>query len=96
MTLLGPDGRWSGLINAVSTYVSGAELDRVSVRDFARYDDSGINWRIVEGYGAVIAAHAADLRVMLGCKIRQIDHCGRRPRVARGMEGEESAWLRLI
>ena len=33
-TLLDPNGRWSGLINAVSTYVSGAELDRVSVRDF--------------------------------------------------------------
>ena len=32
-TLLDPDGRWNGLINAVSTYVSGAELDRVSVRD---------------------------------------------------------------
>ena len=81
VTLLDPDCRWSGLINAVSTYVSGAELDRVSVRDFARYDDSGINWRIVQGYGAAIAAHGADLRVMFGCKVRQIDHSGRRLRV---------------
>ncbi len=80
-TLLDPNGRWSGLINAVSTYVSGAELDRVSVRDFARYDDSGINWRIVEGYGAVIAAHGADLPAVLGCEVRQIDHGGRRLRV---------------
>jgi monoamine oxidase len=81
VTLLDPDCRWSGLINAVSTYVSGAELDRVSVRDFARYDDSGINWRIVQGYGAAIAAHGADLRVMFGCKVRRIDHSGRRLRV---------------
>src|SRR5688572_20480913 len=36
---LGPDRRWNGLMNAVSTYVSGAELDRVSVHDLERYDD---------------------------------------------------------
>ena len=32
--LLEPGGRWNNLINAVGTYISGAELDRVSVRDF--------------------------------------------------------------
>ncbi|HEY6601474.1 MAG TPA: FAD-dependent oxidoreductase, partial [Xanthobacteraceae bacterium] len=56
-TFLEPRGRWNALINAVSTYVSGAELDRVSARDFDRYADSGVNWRVVEGYGTVIAAH---------------------------------------
>ena len=65
---LEPDRRWNGLINAVSTYVSGAELDRVSVHDFERYDDSGVNWRVVEGYGAAIVAHAADLPVVLDCR----------------------------
>ena len=61
-TFLEPLGRWNNLINAVSTYVSGAELDRVSARDFDRYDDSGVNWRAVEGYGAVIATHAPACR----------------------------------
>jgi monoamine oxidase len=78
---LAPDGRWNDLINAVSTYASGAELDRVSTRDFLRYRDSGVNWRVVEGYGAVIAAHGAGLPVVLGRPVRRIDRRGRRLRV---------------
>ncbi len=46
-TLLEPGNRWNGLIDAVSTYVNGAELARISVTDFNRYDDSGVNWRVV-------------------------------------------------
>ena len=53
----------------------------MSTRDFSRYDDSGVNWRVVEGYGAVIAAHAAGVPVVLGCPVRRIDHSGRRLRV---------------
>ena len=78
---LEPQGRWNNLINAVSTYYSGAELDRVSARDLSRYDDSGVNWRVVEGYGRVIAAHGADLSVELDCKAERIDRRGRRLRV---------------
>jgi monoamine oxidase len=78
---LEPQGRWNNLINAVSTYYSGAELDCVSARDLARYDDSGVNWRVVEGYGQVIAAHGADLSVALDCKAERIDRRGKRLRV---------------
>ena len=74
-------GRWNNLINAVSTYISGAEVDRISARDFSRYDDSGVNWRVVEGYGAVIAAHGGDLPVHLGCPVHRIDRSGRRLKV---------------
>jgi monoamine oxidase len=80
-TFLEPLGRWNHLIGAISTYVSGAELDRVSARDFNRYDDSGVNRRIVEGYGTAIAAHAAGLPVVLGSPARLIDRSGRRLRV---------------
>jgi monoamine oxidase len=80
-TFLEPRGRWNALINAVSTYVSGAELDRVSARDFVRYADSGVNWRVVEGYGTVIAAHGRSLPVILGCPVRLIDRRGRRLRM---------------
>jgi monoamine oxidase len=41
-TFLEPRGRWNGLIGAVGSYVSGADLERVSARDFQRYDDSGV------------------------------------------------------
>lgn len=80
-SFLEPHGSWNALINAVSTYVSGAELDRVSARDFNRYADSGVNWRVVQGYGTVIATHGHELPVMLGCPVRRIDHRGRRLRV---------------
>ena len=80
-TFLEPRGRWNALINAVSTYVSGAELDRVSARDFDRYADSGVNWRVVEGYGTVIAAHGCGLPVMLGCPVQLIDRREKRLRI---------------
>jgi monoamine oxidase len=80
-SFLEPLGRWNALINAVSTYVSGAELDRVSARDFLRYEDSGVNWRVVEGYGTVIAAHGRSLPVVLSCPVQVIHHGGRRLRV---------------
>ena len=80
-SFLEPREQWNALINAVSTYVSGAELDRVSARDFGRYADSGVNWRVVEGYGTVIATHGHGLPVTLGCPVRLIDHRGRRLKV---------------
>ena len=88
---LEPGNRWNDLINAVGTYVSGAELDRVSARDFSRYDDSGVNWRVVEGYGAVIATHGAGLPMVLGCPVRLIDHSELRLRVGR--QRPAAAWL---
>jgi monoamine oxidase len=78
---LEPQGRWNALINAVSTYYSGAEVDRVSARDLARYDDSGVNWRVFDGYGTVIAAHGAGLPVELDCKAERIDRRAKRLRV---------------
>src|SRR5262249_58332140 len=77
-TFLEPHSRWNGLINAVSTYVSGAELDHVSARDFGRYADSGVNWRVVEGYGTGIASPGHNLPVMLAFPVRAIDQRGRR------------------
>jgi monoamine oxidase len=80
-SFLEPHGRWNNLITAIGTYVSGAEIDRVSARDFSRYEDSGVNFRVVEGYGTVVAAHAASVPVVLGCPVRRIDRSGPRLRV---------------
>src|SRR5260221_3339691 len=72
--LLPPDGRWNALINAISTWANGVQLDRLSVQDHARYADSGINWRILEGYGSLIAAYGAAVPVRLGTVAERIDH----------------------
>jgi monoamine oxidase len=79
--LLTPGGRWNNLINAIATYISGAELDRLSIRDFDNFDDTGVNWRIVEGYGATIAACGESLPVKLNCPVQRIDHSARRLRI---------------
>ena len=84
--LLPPEGRWNALLDAISTWANGVELDRLSVQDHARYADSGINWRVREGYGTLIAAHGARLPVRLGSPVQLVDHRGRTIRVetARG------------
>jgi monoamine oxidase len=76
--LLPPDGRWNALLNAISTWANGVELDRLSVQDHARYTDSGINWRVLEGYGSLIAAYGAAVPVKLGTAVERIDHGGAR------------------
>lgn len=75
-SLLEPGGRWNTLLNAISTYINGAELHRVSLLDFALYHDTEINWRITEGYGATIAAAGDGLPMLLECPVAEIDHSG--------------------
>ncbi|MFN3891718.1 MAG: flavin monoamine oxidase family protein [Beijerinckiaceae bacterium] len=73
--------KWNPLIDAVSTYVNGTELERLSTKDFVNYHDSEINYRVVEGYGALIARLARDLPVAFDCAARMIDCSGVKLRV---------------
>ncbi len=79
---LEPGNRWNPLLNSVSTFISGVELDQVSVHDLNNYHDSGENWRVTEGYGALVETYAAPLDVRLDCPATVIDHSGKRLRVA--------------
>jgi monoamine oxidase len=74
--------RWNPLLDSVSTYANGVELDRLSVRDYARYHDTGVNWRVSQGYGALMQAYARDLDVKLGTPVTEIDHSGALIRVS--------------
>jgi monoamine oxidase len=80
-TLLEPGNRWNPMIDALSTYINGCELDRVSILDMAAYDDTEINWRVRGGYGALIAAYGAPCPVALNTQVRLIDHSGKRLRI---------------
>jgi monoamine oxidase len=73
--------RWNPMIDAISTYANGAELDRVSVKDLDAYEDTGINWRVRRGYGALMAAYGAQLPIKLNCEVTRIDHSGKRVRI---------------
>jgi monoamine oxidase len=71
---LEPGNPANALINAVFAYISGASLDQIDARDYARYEDDGVNWRVREGYGAMIAAYGSELPVMLETIVRGVDH----------------------
>ncbi len=80
-TLLDPASRWNAMINAMSTYISGAELDRISLRDLDRYHSTDVNWRVVEGYGTLISGYGADVPQMLDCPVSAVDHGGKRLKI---------------
>ena len=76
--LVPANSRWRGLLDAVSTFVSGAELEHVSLIDANRYQPGeGDDWRVVEGYGRLVAHHGRDIPVMLNTAVSLIDHSGR-------------------
>jgi monoamine oxidase len=51
-------GRWTAYIQAMSGYINGDELERLSARDLAAYDtaSTNLNWRVPAGYGTLITA----------------------------------------
>jgi monoamine oxidase len=78
---LEPGNRWNPMIDAISTYVNGSELDHVSILDMNAYEDSEINWRVRRGYGALMEACAASCPLALNTQVRLIDHSGKHVRI---------------
>ncbi len=74
--LLPPCGRWNTLLNASSTWGNAVELDKISVKDNERYEDSEVNWRVRRGYGALLATLAAPLPIVFGAPVSRIEHRG--------------------
>jgi monoamine oxidase len=65
---LDPDGAWNAYLDAVSGYINGAELARISIADYLAYDEASTdqNWRVPAGYGALVSAslpRSVDLRL---------------------------------
>jgi monoamine oxidase len=69
------------MIDAISTYINGVTLDRVSLHDMDAYEDTEINWRLPRGYGALIADYGAASPVVLNAQVSLIDHSGPRLRI---------------
>jgi monoamine oxidase len=80
-TCLEPGNRWNPMIDAISTYVNGCELDQLSVLDFDAYEDTDLNWRVRRGYGALMTAYGAGLPVAFDCAVTLIDHSTTRLRI---------------
>ena len=78
---LEPGNRWTPMIDAISTYINGSELDRVSISDMDAYEDTEINWRVRRGFGALMAAYGAPCPLALNTQVTLIDHSGMRLRI---------------
>ena len=75
-SVLVPGGRWNLLFDAISSWANAVELDRLSVKDNDCYEDTGINWRVREGYGRLFEALARDLPISFGTVASRLDHNG--------------------
>ena len=75
---LKPGNRWNPMIDAISTYINGCELNRVSLQDMQAYEDTEVNWRVRRGYGALMTAYGASSPIALNCNVTRIDHSGKR------------------
>jgi monoamine oxidase len=71
---LARDDPWRPFIDGVSSFINGAELDQLSVRDYLAYEDASTddNWRLPDGYGAFIAAQGAALAVALDTRVSAV------------------------
>lgn len=73
--LLEPGGRWNALLESMGTFIYGAALSEVSILDSHRYDPGpGPDWRVREGYGALVSRFGTPVPVALETTVRHIDH----------------------
>ncbi len=93
---LAPGGRWNALLNAFSAAYNGAAFDRISVKDYAAFDEGEANHRVPSGYGAGVAAGAAELPVRLRAPVVRVAHGGPRVRVELADGGVVEAEAALI
>ena len=75
---LEPGNPWNGYAEALSGYINGAGLARLSVADYLAYDAaaSETNWRVREGYGTLVAASLPPVPLHLATPVTAIDHRG--------------------
>lgn len=73
--------RWHPLICRTLAQMMGGEPDQCSTADYARYEDTGEDWPVEDGYGALIERIAADVPVDLSAGVVSIDTRDRLVRV---------------
>ncbi|WP_428031246.1 flavin monoamine oxidase family protein [Ancylobacter sp.] len=78
--VLGPATPWTRLARHWLTLLSAAEPERLSTLDYAAYTDTGENYPVEKGYGALVQAVAAraapDLDIVTGCPVSKVDWSG--------------------
>ena len=72
------EGRWNAHMDAISGALNGAKFAEVSSADYDAYRDTGVNWRVGEGYGRLVSHLGRAAPVVLDCPVTRIDRTGAR------------------
>ena len=78
--------RWNPLIRRLVAQITSLDPEDCSTLDYARYEDEGGDFPVQDGFGTLVARHAAGLAVTLEAPVTAIDWSGPGVRVetARG------------
>ena len=86
------DGEFRTLFESIVTWACGVETHELSTLDYARYRNTGFDWPVLEGYGALVARYGEGLPVRLGTPVNRVRWGGKRLRlVTPGGEAEARA-----
>jgi len=79
-----PHPRFRAMFDSWSAALNGVDPERVSTLDYARYEMSGGNWRVVDGFGALVARFGQGLPVELSTRALRIRWGGDGVRIETG------------
>ncbi len=66
------ESRWAPFPAYWFTLATSRDIDQVSIVDSVAYNDTGENWPVREGYGALVAQWAAGLPVALNAAVERV------------------------
>jgi monoamine oxidase len=71
-------GEWNAYLEALSGYINGTGLSDLSIADYLAYDDAAgdEDWRVPDGYGALIASHLPPVPIAFATPVRAIREQG--------------------
>jgi monoamine oxidase len=73
-----PDGgRWTPLVRHILQLMACDDPEQVSVKGYADYDDTDVNWSVTSGYGDLIERMAAGMPIRLATPVSRIDQKAR-------------------
>jgi monoamine oxidase len=82
--VLPADLEFRTLFDATMSWAMGVDTGALSTVDYARYDDTDVNWAVPAGLGSVVSSAARGLDVVLRCPVLAIDWSGAAVRVTTG------------
>lgn len=63
---------WGAHVHYILTLMCGEDPERVSARGYADYEDTGVNWPVLGGYGTLVGRMAAGLPVRTGVAVTAV------------------------